>query len=230
MVSAFQHAGYSVIASDLIARPDDLSCTHYVQADLGRIVHDEAFAEEIFSGIRTWLDGRGLDALINNAAVQILGGAEHLTRRDWHNTLDVNLLAPFLFTQAFLPALETGKGCVLNISSIHARLTKKNFVAYATSKAALSGMTRALAVDVGPRVRVNALEPAAIETVMLRSGFANNPDLYHQLENCHPQQRIGQPAEIGRLALAIVSGGMDFIHGACVGVDGGIAARLFDPD
>ena len=91
-------------------------------------------------------------------------------------------------------------------------------------------MTRALAVDLGSRVRINAIEPAAIETEMLKDGFAGKPELYRQLKDCHPQHRIGQPEEVARLALAIVGGCMDFLHGACVGLDGGISARLFDPD
>jgi NAD(P)-dependent dehydrogenase (short-subunit alcohol dehydrogenase family) len=91
-------------------------------------------------------------------------------------------------------------------------------------------MTRALAVDLGPRVRVNVIEPAAIQTEMLKAGFANKPQLYGKLESCHPQQRIGTPEEVARLALTIVEGGMAFLHGACIGLDGGIAGRLFDPD
>lgn len=91
-------------------------------------------------------------------------------------------------------------------------------------------MTRALAVDLGARVRINAIEPAAIETGMLKAGFAGKPELYQALENCHPQLRIGQPEEVARLALALAAGGINFMHGACVGLDGAISARLYDPD
>jgi NAD(P)-dependent dehydrogenase (short-subunit alcohol dehydrogenase family) len=65
---------------------------------------------------------------------------------------------------------------------------------------------------------------------MLTAGFAGKPELYAQLEACHPQGRIGQPEEVARLALAMAEGGMRFLHGACVGLDGGIGSRLFDPD
>ncbi len=230
LVRAFHRADYAVIATDICAQPNDILCTHYIQADLARTVEDEIYANEIFSPIRQRLNGAGVKLLINNAATQILGGADSLTRGDWQQTLNVNVLAPFIWTQAFLPELEREHGCVINVSSIHARLTKKNFVAYATSKAALSGLTRAMAVDLGTRVRINAIEPAAIETDMLKAGFAGKPALYQQLENCHPQMRVGRPEEVARLALAIAGGGMDFLHGACVGLDGGISARLFDPD
>jgi len=230
LVQVFHDAGYQVIATGRMSQPVNLPCAHYVQADLGNIVEDEVYADKIIQSIRGIVKSKGLNVLINNAAIQILGGAETLTRQDWRQTIDVNLLAPFLLTQDLLPELEIANGCVINIGSIHARLTKKNFVAYATSKAALSGMTRALAVDLGSRVRVNAIEPAAIETEMLKEGFAGKPELYRQLQSCHPQQRIGQPEEVAHLALAIAGGGMDFMHGACVGLDGSISARLFDPD
>ena len=229
IVRAFNDAGYAVIATDVVAQPAGLPCALYLQVDLARTVQDEAYAADVFARIHAQTGPDGLAALINNAAVQILGGVDSLTRADWQQTLQVNLLAPFIWAQALLPALEAAKGSVVNISSIHARLTKKNFVAYATSKAALSGMTRAMAVDLGGRVRVNAIEPAAIATAMLKAGFTGRPEALAGLEACHPVGRIGQPDELARLALAIVGSDMHFLHGACVGLDGGISACLFDP-
>lgn len=117
---------------------------------------------------------------------------------------------------------------MINISSIYARLTKANFVAYASSKAALSGMTRAMAVDLGGRVRVNAIEPAAIVTDMLKAGFAGAPERFAQLQDCHPQGRIGSPEEVAALAAAIASGELRFLHGACIAMEGG-SGRLHDP-
>lgn len=229
LAQVFHDAKYRVIGTGRAEESSSRSCDAFISMDLERYSEDEAYAAAKNRLFRKTIDG-GLDVLINNAAIQILGGADSLTRQDWRTTLGVNLLAPFLFTQAFLPELEAAKGCVVNIGSIHARLTKRKFVAYATSKAALAGMTRALAVDLGPRVRVNAIEPAAIQTHMLKAGFAGNPERYAELESCHPQKRIGDPEEVARLALAIVDGGMDFLHGACIGLDGGIAGRLYDPD
>lgn len=218
-----------MVAVDITEPPLSLVDEHYIQVDLAQYAQEEAYADEINNVLHHILNGH-LDVLINNAAIQILGGADSLTRQDWQTTLNVNLLAPFLLTQALLQELENAQGCVVNIGSIHARLTKKNFVAYSTSKAALAGITRALAVDLGSRVRINCIEPAAIETEMLKAGFEGKPELYEQLEHCHPQQRIGQPDEVARLALVIAEGGMTFLHGACISLDGGIAGRLYDPD
>lgn len=230
LVEVFDAAGFEVIATDSTPRPEGLACAHYVCADLSRLVSDEVYADGVIAAIRDRLQGNGLHALVNNAAIQVLGGTDSLSRKDWRITLDVNLLAPFFLTQALLQDLSATSGSVVNIGSIHARLTKKGFVAYATSKAALAGMTRALAVDLGSRIRVNAIEPAAVETEMLKAGFSMKPERYQQLKGFHPQQRIGHPREVARLALAMVNGGMDFLHGACVGLDGGIGSCLHDPD
>jgi NAD(P)-dependent dehydrogenase (short-subunit alcohol dehydrogenase family) len=229
LVAGFSDAGYRVLATDHQPRPADLVCAHYLQADLAATVTDEAYAQAVFGQLLSMLGGPDLQVLVNNAAVQILGATSALSRADWRTTLNVNLVAPFLWTQALLPALEAGRGCVVNIGSIHARLTKPGFVAYATSKAALGGMTRAMAVDLGARIRINAIEPAAIETGMLKAGFAGRPDLYQQLEAAHPQGRIGQAEEVAALAVALAGDTMRFLHGACIGLDGGIGARLVDP-
>ncbi|MEI6639291.1 MAG: SDR family oxidoreductase [Chlorobium sp.] len=230
LVSKFHNAGYSVLATDISEKPTGMICDHYIQADLDQIVNDEGYSAIIFDRIRKYIKGRGLSALINNAAVQILRETENLTREDWQKTLTINLLAPFFITQAFISELESANGCIVNISSIHAKLSKRNFVAYATSKAALSGMTRFMALDLGGRVRINAIEPAAIETDMLQKGFSGDLKGYKALKSYHPINRIGEPDEVANLALAMVSGGMGFLHGACVGIDGGIGAKLFDPN
>jgi NAD(P)-dependent dehydrogenase (short-subunit alcohol dehydrogenase family) len=230
LVRGFSSAGYQVIATDVDVKPNGMNCQYYIQADLSLITNDEQYAANFFSTVRQYVRSNGLHVLINNAAIQILGGVDSLTRQDWQNTLDVNLLAPFFLTKSFLPELESVKGSVINISSIHATLTKSNFVAYATSKAALSGMTKAMAIDLGSRVRVNAIEPAAIETEMLIAGFNNNPELLKKLKDYHPVGHIGQSEELAKLAVMIANEGMNFLHGACVTFDGGISSRLFDPE
>jgi NAD(P)-dependent dehydrogenase (short-subunit alcohol dehydrogenase family) len=229
MVATFADAGYSVIATDVAPQPRGLDCTEYLQVDLALTVTDEAYAEDVFSRIRAMLGTDGLHVLINNAAVQILGGVDSLSRTDWASTLNVNLLAPFLWTQALIGPLEAARGCVVNVSSVHARLTKRGFVAYATSKAALSGMTRAMAVDVGGRVRVNAIEPAAVDTCMLRAGFAGHLEALTRLAACHPIGRMARPEEIAQLARSIADGGFSFAHGACLSLDGAISSVLHDP-
>jgi NAD(P)-dependent dehydrogenase (short-subunit alcohol dehydrogenase family) len=128
-----------------------------------------------------------------------------------------------------LPDLEKARGSVVNISSVHATLTKPGFSAYATSKAALLGMTRALAVDLGPRVRVNCVTPAATDTPMLRAGFEGNPAELSALAAMHPSGRIATPEEIARVVLFLASDAASAITGAALAADGGIGGRLHDP-
>jgi len=229
LVDAFSDSGYSVIASDCCAQPPDLKCAAWVELDLGMFASEGDVSGKIDEILSHLGGNQQLHVLVNNAAVQVLGGVGSLSRADWKKTLNVNVLAPFFLSQSLLPQLKSAAGCVINIGSIHARLTKPNFVAYATSKAALAGLTRAMAVDLGAGIRVNAIEPAAINTEMLRAGFGERRNLYEQLEKCHPAERIGEVYEVAQLALALSDGKLGFLHGACVGLDGGISARLYDP-
>ena len=169
LCAAFGQAGYRVIGCDL--REGASNCDVFLQFDLRALSTSASDRDAVLGRIREALGGDGVAALVNNAAVQVLGSADTLTADDWRATLDVNLLAPFLLTQGLLPELERAGGSVVNVASVHAHLTKPGFVAYATSKAALVGLTRSLAVDLGSRVRVNAVLPAATATPMLLAGL-----------------------------------------------------------
>lgn len=230
LVREFTAAGHDVIGVDVVGCPKDLPCAGYLICDLNLLVLDQAYGEEMFQTVRRMVSDQPLLALINNAAVQILGPIESLTREEWHETLNTNLLAPFLWAQALLPELEAGNGCVLNISSIHARLTKSSFCAYATSKAALSGLTRQMAVELGGRIRVNAIEPAAINTPMLKAGFEGNVNGFARLKEYHPTGEIGSAEDLAKLAAAVIAAPGDFLNGAVIAYDGGIGSVLHDPD
>jgi NAD(P)-dependent dehydrogenase (short-subunit alcohol dehydrogenase family) len=125
--------------------------------------------------------------------------------------------------------LEVAAGAVVNIASIHATLTKPEFVAYATSKAALVGMTRDMAVELGKRVRVNAICPGAIDTDMLRAGFEGKEHEFRLLEKAHPTGSIGTPDDVAKLAVFLASPNNAFFTGGVYSIDGAIGARLHDP-
>ena len=103
-------------------------------------------------------------------------------------------------------------------------------MAYATSKAALSSLTRNLAVDVGDKIRINAIEPAAVGTEMLRASFEGDPERLAALGRFHPMGRIAEPKEIAELAVFLCSDKSHFVQGACISAAGGIHACLSDPD
>jgi NAD(P)-dependent dehydrogenase (short-subunit alcohol dehydrogenase family) len=225
----FASQGYKLFGIDKVELPPDLLIDRYCQLDLEQLVASPAVAQALAAEVATWTRGEGLAALVNNAAVQIRGSLEDTDLSSWNRSLCVNVLAPFFLVRTLLTHLEQGGGSVINISSIHARLTKPGFVAYSTTKAALSGLTRAMAVDLGSRIRVNAIEPAAIETPMLRASFEGREVDFERLAACHPQGRVGSPDEVAALVYALVAGEFRFLHGACIDLSGGISARLYDP-
>ncbi|MDP1946742.1 MAG: SDR family oxidoreductase [Nitrospirota bacterium] len=227
LCAEFRRAGYRVIGTDMAGAPG-IACDHFVEADLKAVSRDEACLKRFVQQLN--IPASGLTALVNNAAVQILNRTDTVSVQDWRDTLDVNVLAPFLLTQALLPYLEKAGGSVVNMGSVHAIATKPGFVCYATSKAALVGLTRALAVDLGGRIRVNAINPAAVATPMLLQGFKGKDAQFSALGGMHPLGRIAEPAEIAQVVLFLVSRNAAFITGAAFDVDGGILSRLHDPD
>ena len=119
---------------------------------------------------------------------------------------------------------------MVNISSVHAKATKPKFVAYATSKAALSGLTRALAVELGSDVAVYGIEPAAVQTPMLLAGFADSPESLSRLAACHPSGRIATPQEVAELVHFLFAARSAGLQGSAIELGGGISGRLHDPD
>lgn len=230
LVTCFAENGFSVIATDITDFTVEAPNIVNVKIDLEQLVQDEVYALSLLDRVNKITEGAGITALVNNAAIQILGSVKNVTRQDWQKSMNVNVSAPFFTTQLFLDSLKANNGAVVNISSIHALQTKRNFVTYATSKGALSSLTRNMAVDLGNAVRVNAIEPAAVSTDMLRAGFEGKEEQFKMLEAFHPIARIATPEEVAQLALFLCSEQSSFIHGACLNATGGIHGCLSDPD
>lgn len=184
LCQSFKEAGYVVIASDRVA--GNCVCDAFIQADVEVFCTDSQYREDILSKVRYYLPDSGMFGLINNAAIQILGKTEEIQVEQWHHTLNTNLVAPFLLIQGLLPELKKAGGSVVNIASVHATNTKPGFVCYATSKSALVGLTKAMAVDLGAAVRMNAICPAATATPMLLAGFEGKEEEFRQLSRMHP--------------------------------------------
>ena len=226
----FHGAGYFVLGIDLPDLGETLHhCHRVVFSDLRRFCKNYNDRDQLLSQVRAHLNGQKINVLVNNAATQILAPVEEIDAQDWYDTLEVNLIAPFLLVQAFLPDLIQTQGTVINIASIHAKLTKPNFSVYATSKAAMVGLTRSLAVELGAKVRVNAIAPAAISTKMLLQGFRESPQALERLSRMHPLGRIGTPQEVAKAASFLASDQSSFMSGTVLELDGGIASRLHDP-
>lgn len=221
---ALTAAGYHVVGTDLV--PGAPSAV-FVKADLQAVGRDTKARAAAVAALRKAIGKHKLQVLVNNAATQRLATTQGVTQDDWDATFSVNLSAPFFLVQAFAKDLASNGGSVVNLASIHAQSTKPSFVAYATSKAALVGLTRALAVDLGSKVRVNAVAPAAIDTPMLRAGL--DKASLARLHGHHPARAVGDPADVAQVVLWLATGPA-FLTGSIVGLDGAIASRLHDPE
>jgi len=218
---------YRVIGVDRTADRNGLDA--YIKFDVRDIVTDVTCRAEFSTALNGAVNSTALKALINNAAIQILGGLEQLEIEDFRKSMDINLVAPLVLSKLTYEHLKAATGSIVNVGSIHARLTKPGFVSYATSKSALMGLTHALAVDVGSNVRVNAVQPAATATEMLVDGFKENPEAFGELKAFHPTNSIAAPGEIAEVVCFLISGQCQFLNGSIIDINGGIGARLHDP-
>ena len=222
----FKGKNYKVYGMDINIEGQD-HCDEFFQLDLNRMVLDSEYFKFQKSEL---LKIKELNVLINNAAVQKLDSLSQIKLSEWQETLNVNLTGPLLLSQIFLDTLQTSQGSIINIASIHHQLTKQRFISYATSKSALVGLTKAMAVDLKGKVRVNSISPAAIKTDMLLDGFEGDQSAIKQLYELHPIQRIGYPEEVARLVYFLTTENKGFIHGANISLDGGISSVLKDLD
>lgn len=224
----FKGAGCIVCGIDQIADvAGDLD--NFIRADLNQFVVDESFRDSVISQITSWLGSNTLDVLVNNAAYQYVSLKHPIPVSELTKSYNVNVVAPYLLITTLSKFMTEKSASVVNIGSIHRRLTKPGFVAYATTKAALASLTKGLALDYEDHIRINCIEPASVETPMLLAGFKDFPEKKLELESYHPQKRISTPDEIAELVSVISSVGVRFLHGSCIDMSGGIASRLHDP-
>ena len=215
----FMAAGWVVAAVGLAAPPPGV--THYRSLDLG--------AADAQAALGAFLAGLPrIDALINNAGLQIVKPLLEITVEEWHRTFAVNLRSAFLAMQLAHPQLKRGHGAVVNVASVHAAATSPGLAAYAASKGAMVAMTRAAALEfASDGIRVNAVLPGAIETQMLRAGAERlGADGMRQIEQRVPLGRIGQAEEVANAILFLAGPESSYVTGATLAVDGGVLAAL----
>jgi 7-alpha-hydroxysteroid dehydrogenase len=168
-----------------------------------------------------------LDVLVNNAGGWLPRAVLETSERAFEAALRFNVTAAFVLTKIAVPHLAAnGEGAVVNISSRAASMVQPMFVAYATAKAALSMMTRALAPELAPKVRVNAIEVGGVETDALAQ-VLNDADTRRQLEDNTPMRRVGAPEDIAAAVVYLASPASAWVTGKIFEVDGGVEAPAF---
>lgn len=172
----------------------------------------------------------GFHILVNNAGIQTYGTVTETSEETWDRTMGVNLKSAFLCAKAALPVIEReGGGVVVNMASVQSFLSQHNVAAYTTSKTALLGLTRSIAVDYAPRIRCVAVCPGTVDTPMLDWAIRQSPDPDAVLEECkqmHPLGRIASPHEIAELVLFLSSPRAGFITGQYYRIDGGLGISV----
>ncbi len=161
-----------------------------------------------------------IDIIVNNAGGTGPNEIAKTKRSYLVKSFDFNVATAFTFTRICLPHLKQSKGCVINISSAAGRLVQPNFTVYGTMKAALDHLTRLMAADLAPDVRVNAIAPGSTMTDALR-GFLDAP-LRHKMADLTPMKMLGEPEDIAMAALYLASPAARWVTGKILQVDGGM--------
>ena len=181
-------------------------------------ISDETSVRAAFHEIAE-LTADGLGLLVNNAGLAgpESGPVEELALEDWNRWIGTNLTGSFLMAKHAVPHLRTGGGSVVNITSTRASMSEPNTEPYATTKGGLTALTHALAISLGPKVRVNAIAPGWIVT--------GDWDELREIDHAqHPAGRAGKPSDVAEAVLYLAEAG--FVTGQVITVDGGMTRKM----
>jgi len=230
-VQYFSQKGWRVIGVDRSDIGKDFPKDgRFIQADIS---HPDS-VEKIFQQAREFHST--LNALVNNAAVQVAKPLIETSVEEWDAVMASNLRSVFLFVKLAHPLMKNaGGGAIVNVSSVHAIQTSANIAAYAASKGGLLALTRAMAIEFAPDdIRVNAILPGAVDTPMLRAGLSRGhlggSDVQERLDNLAKKTvngKVGRPEEIASAIYFLADNEQSsFMTGQALVVDGGATARL----
>jgi glucose 1-dehydrogenase len=230
-VKVFAEYGWKVIGVDRKEFGEGFpSNGKFIRAEIS----DPKGLETIFELVKQF--NPALDAVVNNAAVQIAKPILETTVEEWDEVIATNLRSAFIIARLAHPLLKAaGTSAIVNVSSVHAVATSANISAYAASKGGLLALTRAMAIEFAPdNIRVNAILPGAVDTPMLRAGLqrghVSGSTMTDRLENLARKTvngRVGTPEEIAHAIYFLAdSTQSSFMTGQALIIDGGATARL----
>ena len=214
------HEGWAVAALDRDAARLEAACAALPGDRALGLALDVAAPEAGDEAVRRTLDRFGrLDGLVNNAGIMRRKPVAELSLEDWRRVLDVNLTAAFLFAKAAAEALGRTEGAIVNIASTRWLMSEPGTEAYAASKGGLVSLTHALAVSLGPKVRVNAVSPGWIDVAGAPLGAEDHAQ--------HPAGRVGRPEDVAELVAYLLDRTRSgFVTGANLVVDGGMTRKM----
>ncbi len=208
--------GWRVVVADREPGGAALPGGRYAVCDVG----DEAAVTGLVASVAA--TEQRLDALVCNAGFMIRKPIADLSLAEWSSVLTTNLTSTFLLVRAAEALLRAAKGSVVTIASSRARMSEPNTESYSASKGGLVALTHALAISLGPDIRVNCISPGWILT--------KGPEPTAEEQAFHPAGRVGRPDDIAGLTAFLLGPDSGFITGAEFVVDGGVTRKMIYPE
>jgi NAD(P)-dependent dehydrogenase (short-subunit alcohol dehydrogenase family) len=218
--------GYQVAAADADAaagRQLDLPDVCFIRCDVSRESSARACVREVVRRFRR------LDALINNAGLAgpHTGPLEKLALEEWNRRIGVNLTGVFLMTKHAAPHLRAARGAVVNIASTRALQSEPDTEAYAASKGGVVALTHAMAMSLGPEVRVNCVSPGWIDVSRWKKKPARKSLKLSRADHAqHPVGRVGRPEDVAQLVAFLISDAAGFATAQNYVLDGGMTRKM----
>ncbi|MBL8165794.1 MAG: SDR family oxidoreductase [Anaerolineae bacterium] len=215
-----------------LAVVDEITAAGGAGLALGADIRDEAQVERAAARLREHFGT--INVLVNNAAVMPAGALHETSPEDFDRCLGVNLRGTYLCSRAVIPGmLAAGQGSIIHMSSVTGTLGLPGLAVYSATKAALSGLARAMSTDYARfGIRTNAVAPGTIDSPMLHDFLAaqSNPEaLRRQFDAMHPIGRVGQIDEVANVFVFLASDESSFVTGATYSVDGGLSVKGEQP-
>lgn len=171
-----------------------------------------------------------VDVLVNNAGINRYATVTETSEALWDQVMNVNLKSAFLAAKYAIPSMQKkGAGVVINVSSVQAFVSQSQVAAYTTSKTALLGLTRSIAVDYAPAIRCVAVCPGSINTPMLQNAINESPnpeEVFRECEEMHLVKKVGDPKEVGEFIAFLASSKASFMTGQAYRIDGGLGVSI----
>ncbi len=216
IVDIDEEAGKETIAE--FACPGDITFLH---ADISKEEDVKRVAKE------TWRNYERVHLLVNNAGVFLTRAVTELSIEEWNRVISVNLTGAFLCTKHFATYLKESKGTIINVASTRAFMSEANTEAYSASKGGIFALSHALAVSLGPAVRVNCISPGWIDvSKWKKKGTKSESKLTESDHKQHPAGRVGKPEDIASAVAFLASDEASFITGVNFIVDGGMTKKM----